>query len=449
MNSVYDRPLFANKKQKRRDARTKLLNMGGIVASSPELMQAVSQAPRAMNQGGYIPGYDKGGHVHPHASTRGQLSRVVEEQTTSMPLAVNANPLMGLLNQGLGALGFKGGNTDYAAEFEKLKKMFGRGEVDVSEQAGSESFLDQSGKTVGVNPRAFDVEEEVVVENNDMFGTEDVKVSPDSMDAAAKAEFERMDAVRKEILEIQNSDASPDNKAGDTADLLDIPLVGTDEEKYLQYKKMMETAFGKKANAKTMAGLNKQLVGFSMAAGKDPRAVVNIANALKEGAQIAKADLQLDQARSDKITEKAMDRMFTEKDATASSKAAMDRAKFTAGARLKAALISSGARKGRTTSDFVQNVLTEALKNYNLDSQIVGKDEKGNDINESVSQYLDRIVEDTLQSYEGAMGGSSNDTSTNGGSSSVADQHKTANDGAKQKGQTRYQINGEFFDVQK
>lgn len=444
MNSVYDRPLFANKKQKRRDARTKLLNMGGIVASSPELMQAVSQAPRSMNQGGYIPGYDEGGHVHPHASTRGQLSRVVEEQTTSMPLAVNANPLMGLVNQGLGALGFKGGNTDYAAEFEKLKKMFGRGEVDVSEQAGSESFLDSSGTVVG--------EEEVVVENNDMFGTEDLKVSPDAMDADARAEFERMDAVRKQILAIQNSNDSPDNKAGNTADLLDTPLVGTDEEKYLQYKKMMETAFGKKANAKTMAGLNKQLVGFSMAAGKDPRAVVNIANALKEGAQIAKADLQLDQARSDKITEKAMDRMFTEKDATASSDAAMKRAKFTAAARLNAALITSGARKGRTTSDFVQNVLTEALKNYNLDSQIVGKDEKGNDINESVSQYLDRIVEDTLQSYEGAMGSSGDGTSTNDGSStvkgSIADQHIAANDLAKKEGKSQYIINGAKFDVQ-
>ena len=57
MNSVYDRPLFANRKQKRRDARTKLLNMGGIVASSPELMKAVNQAPRSMNQGGYVAGY--------------------------------------------------------------------------------------------------------------------------------------------------------------------------------------------------------------------------------------------------------------------------------------------------------------------------------------------------------------------------------------------------------
>jgi len=418
--------------------------MGGIVASSPELMQAVSQAPRSMNQGGYIPGYDEGGHVHPHASTRGQLSRVVEEQTTSMPLAVNANPLMGLLNQGLGVLGFKGGNTDYGDEFEKLKKMFGRGEVDVSEQAGSESFLDQSGTVVG--------EEEVVVENNDMFGTEDLKVSPESMDADARAEFERMDAVRKQILEIQNSDDSPDNKAGNTADLLDTPLVGTDEEKYLQYKKMMETAFGKKANAKTMAGLNKQLVGFSMAAGKDPRAVVNIANALKEGAQIAKADLQLDQARSDKITEKAMDRMFTEKDATASSKAAMDRAKFTAGARLEAALISSGARKGRTTSDFIQNILTEAMKNYNNDSKLISRPDEP-EVYESVSQYLDRIVKDTLQSYEGAMGSSGDGTSTNGGSStvkgSIADQHIAANDLAKKEGKSQYIINGTKFDVQK
>ena len=77
MNSVYDRPLFANKKQKRRDARTKLLNMGGIVASSPELMQAVSQAPRSMNQGGYIPGYDEGGHVHPH-NTQQQISNTFQ-----------------------------------------------------------------------------------------------------------------------------------------------------------------------------------------------------------------------------------------------------------------------------------------------------------------------------------------------------------------------------------
>ena len=50
--------------------------MGGIVASSPELMQAVSQAPRSMNQGGYIPGYDEGGHVHPH-NTESHKERIL------------------------------------------------------------------------------------------------------------------------------------------------------------------------------------------------------------------------------------------------------------------------------------------------------------------------------------------------------------------------------------
>ena len=73
MNNVYDRPLFAGKMKKQRDARTKLLNMGGIISSSPELMAAAQplntmMSPvtqqRNMNQGGYIPGYDAGGFIH-------------------------------------------------------------------------------------------------------------------------------------------------------------------------------------------------------------------------------------------------------------------------------------------------------------------------------------------------------------------------------------------------
>jgi len=139
MNSVYDRPLFANRKQKRRDARTKLLNMGGIVASSPELMQAVSQAPRSMNQGGYVAGYDAGGHVHPHTGTR-RLSDATApfRQGLSDGLSIAGNTGLGIIS----ALG--GGGESVLNVLGSLvgKPDFRRDAAEKAFKTSGESFTD-------------------------------------------------------------------------------------------------------------------------------------------------------------------------------------------------------------------------------------------------------------------------------------------------------------------
>ena len=178
MNSVYDRPLFANKKQKRRDARTKLLNMGGIIASSPELMQAAQpmqtmMSPvtqqRNMNQGGYIPGYDKGGHVHPH-NTQQQISNTFQPVRSILKdtggqignlATVPANYFNSLLAGGGGlgtdvlsglvsAFGFTEQGKKLADDADRAYKTSGE-----QVRAGNANLLKALGIDVSQDPSAF------------------------------------------------------------------------------------------------------------------------------------------------------------------------------------------------------------------------------------------------------------------------------------------------------
>ena len=284
MNSVYDRPLFANKKQKRRDARTKLLNMGGIIASSPELMQAAQpmqtmMSPvtqqRNMNQGGYIPGYDEGGSIHNmnHRRENAGLFSIMDQVKTS----------------------------DGPPSFNFLKNMFGGNEnVDVSATAGSVTL--PGDKEV--------ITEDVVTEKTEV-------VDPDlNSNEFTGPEFEEVEAARQAALDILTSDGDELAKANQlAAQVAGQPLSGTEEEQTAQYKELIQQAFGKKANAKTIAGLNRQITGFTIAAGKDPRAVVNIANGLKAGAEAQKAQLEADQTRSDLIAKATLERGFQLEDA--------------------------------------------------------------------------------------------------------------------------------------
>jgi hypothetical protein len=280
MNSVYDRPLFANKKQKRRDARTKLLNMGGIVASSPELMQAVSQAPRSMNQGGYIPSYDEGGFIHnmKHRREDAGLPSIMNQIKTGTIPPVGEQP-----------------------SFNFLKNMLGEGsDVDISATAGSVTL--PGDKDV--------VTEDVVTETTEV-------VDPDlNSNEFTGPEFEEVEAARQAALDILTSDGGELAKANQLAtQVAGQPLSGTEEEQTAQYKELIQQAFGKKANAKTIAGLNRQITGFTIAAGKDPRAVVNIANGLKAGAEAQKAQLEADQTRADLIAKATLERGFQLEDA--------------------------------------------------------------------------------------------------------------------------------------
>ena len=289
MNSVYDRPLFANKKQKRRDARTKLLNMGGIVASSPELMQAAQpmqtmMSPvtqqRNMNQGGYIPGYDEGGFIHnmKHRREDAGLPSIMNQIKTGTIPPVDEQP-----------------------SFNFLKNMFGGGsDVDVSATAGTVTLPGS---------------EEVVTEATEVVDP-DLNTNEITTEEFTGPEFEEVEAARQAALDILTSDSDELAKANQlAAQVAGQPLSGTEEEQTAQYKDLIQRAFGKKANAKTIAGLNRQITGFTIAAGKDPRAVVNIANGLRAGAEAQKAQLEADQTRSDLIAKATLERGFQLEDA--------------------------------------------------------------------------------------------------------------------------------------
>ena len=287
MNSVYDRPLFANRKQKRRDARTKLLNMGGIVASSPELMQAVNQAPRSMNQGGYVAGFHDGGYLH---NMRHKFFPLSFDQTdvsnqagiiNSLGLDFDKNPELLPVGQN------KKGQTEF---------------VDVSNQAGS-------------------IDTEVLPTNIDFKGIDEINSNLyneeiERGEEFTTPEFSEVEAARQTALDILTGDNDEITKANIlAAQVAGQPLSGTEEEQTAQYKDLIQQAFGKKANAKTIAGLNKQITGFTIAAGKDPRAVVNIANGLKAGAEAQKAQLEADQTRADLIAKATLERGFQLEDA--------------------------------------------------------------------------------------------------------------------------------------
>jgi len=318
MNSVYDRPLFANKKQKRRDARTKLLNMGGIIASSPELMQAAQpmqtmMSPvtqqRNMNQGGYIPGYDEGGSIHNmnHRRENSGLFSIMDQIKTG----------------------------DEPPSFNFLKNMFGgSSDVDVSATAGSVTLPG---------------DEEVVT--NEVV-TDEV-VDPDlNSNEFTGPEFEEVEAARQAALDILTSDSDELAKANQlAAQVAGEPLSGTEEEQTSQYKDLIQQAFGKKANAKTIAGLNRQITGFTIAAGKDPRAVVNIANGLKAGAEAQKAQLEADQTRSDLIAKATLERGFEIEDRELDNTRAVGAAKLLSDSRKYIAGLKSGPDSEKTRAE--------------------------------------------------------------------------------------------------
>ena len=389
MNSVYDRPLFANKKQKRRDARTKLLNMGGIVASSPELMQAVSQAPRSMNQGGYIPGYDEGGHVHPH-NTQQQISNTFQPVRSGIKntggqignlATVPANYLNSLL-AGTGGLstdvlgglvsafGFTDAGKNLADSADRAYKTSGE-----QVRAGNANLLKGLGIDVSEDPSAFmanmtssaNASTEQEVNNISEANREESLGGADQLNSARLEEQELLTQTQRALAQaeqlLKDKTLSEEQKADAAALLIGEDLKGTDKERALQYKSLIEDVFGKKTGAKTTKALNKQLIGWTIAAGKSPRAVQNIAAGFIAGAKSEKVDLEKEQARTDAMSTLALNQMFKEDAASAlaASNLATAKARGTGGEKSRQEIIY-----GTTFQSFVdsmQDANKRALEN--------------------------------------------------------------------------------------
>ena len=435
MNSVYDRPLFANKKQKRRDARTKLLNMGGIIASSPELMQAAQpiqtmMSPvtqqRNMNQGGYIPGYDKGGHVHPH-NTQQQISNTFQPVRETLKdtggqignlATVPANYLNSLIAGGGGlgtdvlsglvsAFGFTDAGKNLADSADRAYKTSGE-----QVRAGNANLLKGLGIDVSEDPSAFmanmtssanaSTEQEVdnLAEANreDSLGGAD-QLNPDRL-AEQEALVQTQEALARAEQLLKDKTLSEEKKAEAAALLIGEDLKGTDKERALQYKSLIEDVFGKKTGAKTTKALNKQLIGWTIAAGKSPRAVQNIAAGFIAGAKSEKVDIEKEQARTDAMSTLALNQMF--KEDAASDLAASNLA--TAKART-----GTGFREPRSAIDAFDNARIAGMDAWNSGIAEMGDKYRPPDAGEgeSITQYANRLGREAVEARK-LLGGSSN-----------------------------------------
>ncbi len=434
MNSVYDRPLFANKKQKRRDARTKLLNMGGIVASSPELMQAVSQAPRSMNQGGYIPGYDEGGHVHPH-NTQQQISNTFQPVRSILKdtggqignlATVPANYFNSLL-AGTGGLstdvlsglvsafGFTDAGKNLADSADRAYKTSGE-----QVRAGNANLLKGLGIDVSEDPSAFmanmtgsaNASTETEVDNTSEANREESLGGADQLNAARLEEQELLTQTQTALAQaeqlLKDKTLSEEQKANAAALLIGEDLKGTDKERALQYKSLIEDVFGKKTGAKTTKALNKQLIGWTIAAGKSPRAVQNIAAGFIAGAKSEKVDLEKEQARTDAMSTLALNQMF--KEDAASALAASNIA--TAEART-----GTGFREPRSAIDAFDNARSAGMDAWSSGIAEMGDKYRPPDAREgeSITQYANRLGREAVEARK-LLGGSNVDVSNTAGS---------------------------------
>ena len=434
MNSVYDRPLFANKKQKRRDARTKLLNMGGIVASSPELMQAVSQAPRSMNQGGYIPGYDEGGHVHPH-NTQQQISNTFQPVRSILKdtggqignlATVPANYFNSLL-AGTGGLstdvlsglvsafGFTDAGKNLADSADRAYKTSGE-----QVRAGNANLLKGLGIDVSEDPSAFmanmtgsaNASTETEVDNPSEANREESLGGADQLNAARLEEQELLTQTQTALAQaeqlLKDKTLSEEQKANAAALLIGEDLKGTDKERALQYKSLIEDVFGKKTGAKTTKALNKQLIGWTIAAGKSPRAVQNIAAGFIAGAKAEKVDLEKEQARTDAMSTLALNQMFKEDAASALAASNLATAEARAG---------TGSRAFRSGIDAFDNARTAGLDAWNSGIAEMGDKYRPPDAREgeSITQYANRLGREAVEARK-LLGGSNVDVSNTAGS---------------------------------
>ena len=228
---------------------------------------------------------------------------------------------------------------------------------------------------------------ETEVDNISEANREESLGGADQLNAARLEEQELLTQTQTALAQaeqlLKDKTLSEEQKANAAALLIGKNLKGTDKERALQYKSLIEDVFGKKTGAKTTKALNKQLIGWTIAAGKSPRAVQNIAAGFIAGAKSEKVDLEKEQARTDAMSTLALNQMF--KEDAASDLAASNLA--TAQARSVGGL---GTTKPRSEATVFENAYNVSLKSW---------DDGINSFNDPKYRPSDALKGETQQQY--------------------------------------------------
>ena len=191
---------------------------------------------------------------------------------------------------------------------------------------------------------------------------------------------------------------------------LDVALGGTGTDsktttlaqKNKEMQKLYQEMFGEDEKEVAAAKWNQlAMVGFAIAAGKDPNALTNVAAGLLEGAKQTRKDVATRKARRDKIKMSAFDAALSQTTADMNFRKALQVANIRANS-------GSGYGKALNPSRIIENARADAKKAW-IDN--FGKPEDML-LNETQEQYINRAIEDALKQQERLLSDYSSSSNT-------------------------------------
>ena len=191
---------------------------------------------------------------------------------------------------------------------------------------------------------------------------------------------------------------------------LDVALGGTGTDsktttlaqKNKEMQKLYQEMFGEDEKEVAAAKWNQlAMVGFAIAAGKDPNALTNVAAGLLEGAKQTRKDVATRKARRDKIKMSAFDAALSQTTADMNFRKALQVANIRANS-------GSGYGKALNPSRIIENARADAKKAW-IDN--FGKPDDML-LNETQEQYINRAIEDALKQQERLLSNYSSSSNT-------------------------------------
>ena len=315
--SVLNRPLFqryARQPMMQQPMQQPMMQQPtGIMASSPELMQA----SMGYKQGGMVQGYQDGTTVHadPLARLRalaasGQDAAVYDAQRSGQPATdITLSPADFAAGQANKAPAPGSTVNDYLNRVDS-------GEI-FNENMAAIREANEGSEGPGLIAAADSAMQTGM--DNLMARVEKLKAGKDSLaDAEAIAKLVETGEVNPQDVGLteEELDQSPSEQASAALKAAGKNVPKGTKGKIEAMKSLISDAFGVDASRNdNLRSLNRAAIGFAIAEGGD------IATALKQGAQGAAAITEKQMAREDEITGMAVSQVFAEKAAAAKAAA--------------------------------------------------------------------------------------------------------------------------------
>jgi hypothetical protein len=332
MDNVMNRPLF-QRYAKNRPATEAMYELSGIMRSSPELIETVQkfQAGGLVRAVGQNLPQAPGTAVVPGAAQMGAGPAGGPGPVPPGTFTSRANiPPMSSQNNLAQNLGRVARTAPIVGAGAVGASMLGGEPIDVTQEAGSMGLPSRPTGSLRSALRQIDEAEAA--------GTEMDRTQSPVQRAQAAAEALLSNPAARQRASAQLEAAAAENP--ELQRLRDVALSAaaegkTDKERAEDalraagrevpegtrglvdaYKAMISQAYGVDVERENrLSGLNKALVGFTIAAGQDPSALVNIANGLASGSQMAIAREDAKQSREDRIADLAVQQAFAERNA--------------------------------------------------------------------------------------------------------------------------------------